>query len=195
MQFEYENMAGLFAQIGPGIDVTECHGVLCGLLSTKREEARLLWFKHVLSQAGLDDSDANDIEMRMSQAGALLEPIYIETHRQLNSIECDFQPVLPGDSSEIADRTRSLAHWAQGFLVGISFGGVEDLKELPKDSMEIMMDMTKIAKAGNYSVEGTEEDEIAFSEVYEYLRAAVLLVYQEMNPSGSEQSADKNQLH
>ena len=77
----------------------------------------------------------------------------------------------------------------------MSYGGLQDLKDLPADSKEILMDMTKIAKAGGYAVEGTEEDESAFTEIAEYLRAAVLLVFQELNPTESAQPADKTRLH
>ncbi len=81
----------------------------------------------------------------------------------------------------------------------MSFGGVKDLKELPADSMEIMLDFTKIAQAGKYTIEGTEEDDTAFTEISEYLRAGVLLVYQELHSRNkaphTTHPADNSRLH
>lgn len=189
MQFDYASVTEVLFRIGPGNEASECHGVLCGLLCTNGEGAERLWVNHIMSQI----NEANEVSP--GELDALLTPIILESQRQIISVECDFQPILPEDTASVAEKTIALAHWAQGFLVGMSFGGIKDLKELPADSMEILMDFTKIAQAGKYNVEGTGEDDAAFTEISEYLRAGVLLVYQELNSPQATHSVDKSQLH
>jgi len=190
MQLDYNSLAETLFQIGPDYNASEWHGILVGLLCIKASDAQTLWCDHIIAEAG-EDRDLAPQE----QINSLLLPVYQETLRQLTSPDCDFLPVLPDDSASITERTQALAQWAQGLLVGMSYGGLQDLKDLPADSKEILMDMTKIAKAGAYAVEGTEEDENAFTEIAEYLRAAVLLVFQELNPAESTHPADKTHLH
>jgi uncharacterized protein YgfB (UPF0149 family) len=190
MQLDFNSLGEVLSQIGPDYNASEWHGILSGLICIKASDAQVLWRDHIIAELGENKDPAPE-----EQINTLLLPAYQETLRQLTSPDCDFQPVLPDDSASIAERTRALAQWAQGLLVGMSYGGLQDLKDLPVDSKEILMDMTKIAKAGGYAVEGTEEDENAFTEIAEYLRAAVLLVFQELNPTESTHPADKTRLH
>lgn len=193
MQYDYPSMTEVLSRIGPGNDASESHGVLCGLLCTNGGGAAELWLDHLMSQV------KEDADFSSGELSTLLNPIIHESLRQLTSVECDFQPILPQDPASIAEQTIALAHWAQGFLVGMSFGGVKDLKELPADSMEILLDFTKIAQARKYNVEGTEEDAAAFTEISEYLRAGVLLVYQELDSlkkaPHTMHPPDKSRLH
>ncbi|NOX42952.1 MAG: UPF0149 family protein [Gammaproteobacteria bacterium] len=189
MQFDYVSVTEVLFRIGPGNEASECHGVLCGLLCAKGGGAAGLWVNHIMSQI----NEANEVPP--GELETLLNPIILESQRQLTSVECDFQPILPEDTASVAEKTVALAQWAQGFLVGMSFGGIKDLKELPADSMEILIDFTKIAQAGKYDIEGTEEEDAAFTEISEYLRAGVLLVYQELNSPSVTHPVDKSRLH
>ena len=185
MQLDYESMNGVLTQMGNDLDPSECHGVLCGLLCINPGQANPVWTNYIIEQVG-----AADPALLTNKAGELLEPVLDTALDQLTSIDCHFQPILPG-SDTVRNRTKALAKWVQGFLVGMSFGGVKDLKDLPTDSMEIMHDLVKIAQAGRYEVTDSDEDEAAFTEILEYLRAGVMLIYQEHNapeptaPSGN----------
>lgn len=183
MQLDYETMGNALSELGVDLDPSECHGVLCGLLCVNPAAARTTWVEHVANQEGQTQA--------AEQVMPLLDPFIKLSLEQLDTMECKFQPVMPDANSSIASRTQALGQWAQGFLVGMSFGGVKDLKELPSDSMEIMLDMTKIAQAGRYTVSETDEDDAALTEILEFLRAGVMLVYQELHapkpsaPSGN----------
>ena len=175
MQLNYESMNGVLTQLAEDLDSSESHGVLCGLLCINPDQARSGWTRYILEQISVVDQAAE-----AKQVGQVLEPLLVEAQGRLNSVECDFQPILP-ESDTLSVRTQALAKWVQGFLVGMSFGGVKDLKDLPSDSMEIMQDMVKIAQAGRYAVTESNEDEAAYSEILEYLRAGTMLIYQEHN--------------
>jgi len=193
LQYDYQSITEVLSRLGPGNDAAESHGVLCGLLCTNDKDAVDLWLKHLLYQVN------EGAKLSHAELATLLVPVISETRRQLVSVECDFQPILPDDSSGLGQQTIALAHWAQGFLVGVSFGGVKDLKVLPADSMEILMDFTKIARAASYQVDSSEDDAVAFTEIAEYVRAGVLLVYQELQMQQKTDKMappeDKSRLH
>jgi len=182
LQYDYQSITEVLSRLGPGNDAAESHGVLCGLLCTNGKDAVDLWLKHLIYQVN------EGARLSHTELAVLLDPVISETRRQLISVECDFQPILQPDLASLAQQTIALAHWAQGFLVGVSFGGVKDLKDLPADSMEILMDFTKIARAASYQVDSSEDDAVAFTEIAEYVRAGVLLVYQELQ---MQQKTDK----
>ncbi|MES0328506.1 MAG: UPF0149 family protein, partial [Gammaproteobacteria bacterium] len=96
--------------------------------------------------------------------------------------------LLPEDDEDLMDRTEALANWCQGFVYGLAAGGISDDTKLPGDAQEILMDFVEISRAG-YNIgdddvievsETTEEDELAFVEVVEYVRTGVLLINEEL---------------
>jgi uncharacterized protein YgfB (UPF0149 family) len=90
---------------------------------------------------------------------------------------------LPEDDAAVEERVEALGQWCQGFLLGISAGGLKDLDKLPGDSGEILRDMVEIARVGSYELEGGDEDEESFQQLLEYVRTGVLLLNEEVNPT------------
>ena len=77
----------------------------------------------------------------------------------------------------------ALGEWCQGFLSGLTLGGISDFDKLGTDAREVVEDLVEIARAGtSYHLEGSEEDEQAYAELMEYLRVGVLLINEELQP-------------
>ncbi|MEN8169778.1 MAG: YecA family protein [Pseudomonadota bacterium] len=154
----------------------ECHGTLIGLLCAKGEMEKKEWLKyiaHALDPANLLVREA------LETFGALFEA----AHSQLADSTLDFQLLLPDDESPVEQRIEALAQWAQGFLLGMSAGGIKDIEKLPGDSGEIIRDFVDICRADTYDLEGGEEDEVAYNELLEYVRTGVLLINEELHPT------------
>jgi uncharacterized protein YgfB (UPF0149 family) len=62
--------------------------------------------------------------------------------------------------------------------------------ELPKSIDEVLVDFTNISRAEAQSGEDGEEDEEAYTEVVEYLRAAVQLIHDELEPLRNGEARD-----
>lgn len=92
----------------------------------------------------------------------------------------EFQPLLPDDDAALEDRARALSQWCQGFLYG--FGTAQPVKpeELPANVDEILRDLTHIGRASVEIDEDDEEQEQAYSDVIEYVRAGVQLIHDEL---------------
>lgn len=158
------------------MEAAECHGWLVGLICARGGLEWKEWSAMVAPSVNSDD-------LLAQEDLAILEKLYEETQEQLNDTALDFHPLLPGDENDIEDRIVALGEWCQGYLFGLSEGGLRELDNLPEDSAEVIRDMVEIGSAEGYELEGGEEDEEAYSELLEYVRTGVLLINEELNPS------------
>lgn len=163
-------------QVETEMQAEECQGTLTGLFCAKGELSADEWLGYIGHNL-----DPNDLLAK--EALSTFRKIYEQTRRGLNDSELDFHPLLPGDEASVEERIESLGQWCQGFLLGLSAGGVTDLDKLPGDSGEILRDLVEIARAGSYELEGGEEDESSFHQLLEYVRTGVLLLNEEMHPT------------
>lgn len=149
----------------------EVHGMLCGMLcidvSTQRED----WLRWV-----------NPRNLPLTE-DSVLHRVFAVTHQQLSEASFDFALLLPDDDACLFDRANSLGFWCQGFVAGLSLAGLKADSELPEDVHEFITDVDKFSQVGFIDTGSTdEEDEIAYTEIVEYLRVGVLLMCQELHP-------------
>lgn len=169
---------------------SEVHGTLCGLLSASVSASADLWQNSLWPHL---DRDKNDLV----QADALetLNQLHEITRLQINAPNCEFELLLPDDDDPLEDRVNALGDWCQGYLVGLTLGGVEDFSPLPDNAREVANDLVEIARAGSsYELEGSEEDEHAYAELVEYLRVGILLINEELQPTQTPPQTD-NTIH
>ena len=181
---DFASVDGLFHQLGLGLDAAECHGTLCGLLCASDMVKGAAWVNQVLT-GRLDLPEAEVPPLQGGSHGeehALLLILYKETVGQLEDPEYGFSLLLPDDDAPLAQRVESLSRWCQGFLAGLGLGGLQDQSKLPGDSSEVMRDFVEISRLGHGEGDDGNEDETAFAEIVEYVRMAVLLVYEELRP-------------
>jgi uncharacterized protein YgfB (UPF0149 family) len=163
-------------QVETEMRAVECHGTLVGMLCAKGAMERSEWLDFIAH--ALDPADLLAREA-LESFGALFETACA----QLADPTLDFQPLLPDDETPVEARIEALAQWTQGFLLGMSAGGIKALERLPGDSGEIVRDFVDICRADTYELENGEEDEVAYNELLEYVRAGVLLINEELHPS------------
>ncbi|MCF6336871.1 MAG: UPF0149 family protein [Gammaproteobacteria bacterium] len=158
---------------------SEVHGTLCGLLCANSNAGVDIWQQALWpSQPGGD--------LLAAEAHEIFKQTHNITRRQLNDSTCEFQMLLPDDNDSLDARVNALGDWCQGYLIGLSLGGITDFAPLPEDAREITKDLLEIARAGtSYELAGSEEDENAYAELVEYLRVGVLLINEELQPTRS----------
>lgn len=156
------------------IEVTlgEVHGTACGLLCASTDASTRCW-----QQALWPD------HLAATQDDPVFAQLHEVTRSQLNDPNCDLQLLLPDDHNSLDARVHALSDWCQGFLVGLSLGGMKDFSSLPIGAREIAEDLVEIARAGtSYQLADSEEDEQAYAQLVEYLRVGVLLINEELHP-------------
>jgi len=164
-------------RLNTDISCSETHGTLCGLLCAENMTDPLTWFRQMLTN--IDDND-----LLQREAQLVLGHLHEATLKQLNDPTCDFQLLLPNDTEDLENRVHALGSWCQGFLFGLSMGGINDFRKLPENAAEISQDITEIARAGtSYDLQGTDDDEKALENLIEYVRVGILLINEEMHPN------------
>jgi hypothetical protein len=174
---DYQAINHALDKLNTEIMPSEVHGTLCGLLCANTSAEAEVWQKALWPNQPSGD-------LLAAEAYEIFKTSHDITRRQLNDPNCEFQMLLPDDDDSLDQRVHALGDWCQGYLIGLSLGGIKDFAPLPDDAREIAQDMLEIARAGTtYELEGNEEDENAYTELVEYLRVGVLLINEELQPT------------
>lgn len=171
---QYDELNEALRRVGSSADVAECHGLLSGLLCVKETVDSAAWISHILGGEPGEEMELNE------DGRALLSALLGRVLDQLNDMDYGFHPLLPSDDEPLEKRAAALAEWCQGFVLGLSMGGIEEVGPLPEASDEIIKDMTEIAQMHADADTATNEDETAYAEIVEYVRMGVLLVREEL---------------
>lgn len=129
-----------------------------------------------------------------TKAKAILDDLYQETQKQLQDFLFEFQLILPEDEAELNSRAEALTLWVQGFLTGLKLANITIENRAPGEVTEAINDLIEIANMNYEEVVPSEEDEAAYMELVEYVRMAIILIYQELRPDESS-AQTSNRLH
>lgn len=163
----FGDLATALAAARAPVEPSEAHGTLCGALCTAAAYSQADWLAEVLpGQSGA------------SRARDVLGTLYDETVQALGGQEMEFMPLLPDDEEPLAARVESLAEWCSGFLYGIGAGQVPSLDQVPGEVGEVLRDFAEIGRATPGS-EDEDDNEAAYAEIVEFVRAGAQLVYEE----------------
>lgn len=163
----YDQIQEIFLQrIGAGT-AAECHGLLCGMLCLNPGITFDLWMERLTEISG----GFTDI-----QNVSLLIELFDNTRQQILNLDFSFELLLPEDEVPLFERATALAEWCQSFLAGIGFGS-EPFK-WTDTTHEVLEDIVKISCLD--PVAAGESDEIAFTELSEYVRVSVQMIFEEL---------------
>jgi uncharacterized protein len=164
----------------------EAHGTLAGALCSSRDYGLIEWLREILPDDSPDQA---------ALQSSVLQKVYDTMVRSLGS-DSDFQPLLPDDETPLAERADALSSWCQGFLYGLGSGTTGDPAQVSVEAGEIIRDLTEITHVGVDAGDETEENEVAFAEVVEFVRVGVQLLFVELAPArGEEPSPGATSIH
>jgi len=146
---------------------SQAHGLICGIL-TGNSHSAAAWEE--LVTGGKEKGKTH----------AMLQDLYDASLKQLDEFLFDFQLVLPTDAEDLPVRAEALTLWCQGYLTGLKFVHVQIVDRSASDMSEAINDLIEIAKMNYEDVVANEEDEEAYVELVEYVRMAVILIYQDI---------------
>jgi yecA family protein len=167
--YEQASAALELAGIEPG--VAEVHGIVCGVLASPGAD-KVDWLATVLR------GDSDLVQQLPKPVSEQLLGLYQSARKALGEDEFGLTLLLPGESSNIVERTDALAAWCRGFLLGLAEGGLSDFSSLSNEAREALEDLIDIAE-GVAEDEADEQQEHALAEVEEYVRVAVQFLFDE----------------
>lgn len=165
---------------------SQVHGLICGILCGPSSK-NAAWEELV---TGGEESP---------QTHKLLQSLYDGSASQLKDFLFDFEMVLPPDSEPLPVRAEAMTVWCQGMLTGLKLVQVPIVGREASELTEAIDDLIEIAKMNYDDVVANEEDEAAYVELVEYVRMAVIYIYQDLHgasdaPPSVNESA-KRHLH
>lgn len=179
---DYESVLSALKHADAVASPSEAHGLLSGLVTmgVVSDISGDTWAKSIFpgTQDVLTDEEIE-----------ILSNLFEITRSKINELEFDFQLLLPQDEEPLKTRAQELGSWCKGFVIGLNLGGFKEDSLRSEDCDEAIQRMTEIASIDYISLEISEEDEIAYTEVTEYVRLAVLMIHAELcRQSGSDDS-------
>ena len=160
-------------------ELAECHGVACGLLC-RLPDASLDAFMGLLDMLELVKTPRTGLQM-------VFEELLNASRAQLADEDISFSLWLPNEEEMLEERTMALSQWCSGFLAGIGSSGDDTLKTLSEDANEALKDLQQISTADVSDTAESEEDEVAFAEIVEYIRIVTLMIREDLRgPEGED---------
>jgi uncharacterized protein YgfB (UPF0149 family) len=182
-QSDYTQIQQLLTQERSLADAAEAHGTLAGCLCAAAAYRYQDWLREILPEG------------RAGAAEAQLQELYTATTSALVQPDMEFAPLLPEDAQPLEARTAALAEWCQGFLYGLGAGSIADPGELPGDVGEIVRDLVEISRASVDPQQDEESNESAYTELVEFVRVGVQLLFEELAGARQPPSAAAAPLH
>ncbi len=158
----------------------ETHGTLCGFLCAGLQTDGKAWLESLVATI-----EADGFNNRPSRT-TLIE-LYNYILIQFIELRFELHPSLATREEDLTSRAEALSNWCYGFLLGLQQTGLDISKSTIEDFQEIYFRFSEIATINYGEVDICPEDELAFSEVLNFIHTSVLHIYQEITKKGHTQ--------
>lgn len=179
---DYIDVEQSLSRARAAVSAGEAHGILCGFICAGKETDGRGWVEPLLGHLDMNDVSAKECR-------GLLIKLYEVSGHQLKEMAFDFQVLLPDDDDALSARAAVLGDWCQGFMSGLGLAGLDIESAQSEDSKDALYHFSEIAKIDYDNLDISEDDERAYTEVVEYVRMAVLMIYAELATSGQSQKS------
>lgn len=163
----YIAFSGLLASADQPVSPAELHGLLVGRSCAGAGFEPDPWLADAAEWLGRIPE--GNVQQALLGLQRMLE-------QELTSQDMALTLLLPSDDMPVSERAHALGLWCQGFLNG--FGLIVGDQALSREAMETLQDLTSIAQIGG-QLDDSEDSEVDYMEVMEYLRVAPLLLFTE----------------
>ena len=149
--------------------------------------------------SGSEHPVPDDLEHLLEQAHSfppvivkLLERLLSEAASQLANLELQFHPLLPPDDASLEERVEALGLWCDGFMTGFAAGFVQPESVLSGEAREILQDFGQLADVSENTDGLSDQDEVDFMELVEYVRVAAVTLYEQLASHQPESKSDED---
>ncbi|MDQ7072677.1 MAG: UPF0149 family protein [Gammaproteobacteria bacterium] len=98
----------------------------------------------------------------------------------------------PDDNAPIASRIIAMSEWCQGLLFGLAASGLTDDTDISTDCKEYIADVINISQINSDDVNASDNNDMDFEELVEYLRMGLFLIYSELQPADNTQQTTEH---
>ena len=161
---EYEALTTALVRVNSLLTAAECHGLIAGALNTQNTA--------LISRFFTENDELVKIDVEFAELISKLVHLTAEGYRDE---DFNFQLLLPDDDVPLLDRSRALAEWCGGYVMGLLESGIREFDTLPEDAAEVAKDLVEISQLDT-SVENSGSDS-DLMHLEEYVRVGVQILY------------------
>jgi len=155
-------------------NAADCHGLITGIICVTDDTNSAL--------TALLDLCSDELEnpIDYKEAKIVLETLCNTTAIQLADTNFSFQLLLPDDDQALMQRSLGISAWCKSFISGLGEGGVKFESTYAKELQEIVADLVTISKVDTLGIKNTEEEEVSFTELVEYVCMGAITIYTDL---------------
>ncbi|MEN8214656.1 MAG: UPF0149 family protein [Pseudomonadota bacterium] len=170
---DYDEIKEQLLAVGMEIGPAEAHALICGLVCGNFETSLQLMQQELFS-----GSDSQDLQVQ--QCKETLLQMHAEIREQLEDPVMGFRLLLPDEGGGSDDRARQLVNWCQGFLFGYGISARESGAGMSELAQETLTDIGEFTRLDVSTIDADDEEQRQqLTELEEYLRVAVMSIYEE----------------
>ncbi len=175
---EFEHVEAALSQAD--MQAAEAHGALMGMMCAQGLVTLDDWWGQV--------NEPEEDEQGSSAVPESVSSMYAEAVESLREGQGAFDLMLPDDDAALEQRADALHEWCHGFLYGYGVAGGKDGAVLSEEVAEVLKDIAQFAQSSFDLGDDPEEDELSYSELVEYLRVGVVLLYETLYPRAQDRA-------
>lgn len=166
----YQVISEILQRHDSDLKASEIHGIASALLCVDQNTPVACWLDEIIDEnAGVLEEEQSTLVELFERTRKFLQP---------ETVEFAFDLLLPiGD--DLKSNIIAMCQWCEGFLWGIGSINLPD-RDRSSETQAILRDMIEFTKLDPYVTEDDDEEEEAFMQIHQYLRAAVLIIRDEL---------------
>ena len=168
----YDELNDILITSGAGFHASECHGFLCALICGNGQVQEQKIKDYFLLQT--------DEIINPGDCFNYLKALAEDVEAKMYSTDFELELLLADEDDPLAERSRSLAEWCQGFMSGLGLSGVKQ-EQIPAESQELISDIYKIASLDADNKDELDQgDDFALMELAEYVRMGTIFIFEDL---------------
>ncbi len=176
----YRAISSALRRVNSQLSAAECHGLIAGALNRQCASA--------ISRFFTNDTESLQQDSEFTELISQLTQLSSEGYRDG---DFTFQLLLPDDAIPLLERSRALAEWCGGYVMGLLESGFKEFDKLPQDAAEVVKDLVEISQLDvSANASGTDSD---LMQLEEYVRVGVQIIYAELTKD-TERDTDEQEL-
>lgn len=171
---EYDEIQAQLSAGGMEIGPAEAHALISGLICGDFETSLQLMHKELFSGSDVQDPPVHECK-------SVLLQMHAEIREQLEDPVMGFRLMLPDEDGNSYERAQQLVNWCQGFLFGFGISARGHERKMSDVAQETLGDISEFTRLDVEAVDADDEEQRQqMVELEEYLRVAVMTIYEEV---------------
>jgi len=176
----YIAVSSALRRVNSQLSAAECHGLIAAALDMQSTASIARFFT--------DDSESLQQDHEFAELISQLVQASSEGHRDG---DFNFQLLLPDDAIPLLERSRALAEWCGGYVMGLLESGLREFDKLPPDAAEVAKDLVEISQLDvSADASGSDSD---LMQLEEYVRVGVLIIHAELTKNHDRKQEMSNE--